>query len=64
MFASPDRLEADEGNLHTGKSTNGIPRRVAYIEAAVKATHEDEDECMKGDHICDESITTLSERSV
>lgn len=39
VFAGSDRLEPDEGNLHTRKSANRVPRGISDIKAASKSAH-------------------------
>jgi hypothetical protein len=58
MFAGPDRLETNKGNLHTRKRTNCIPRRVSHIKSAGEPTHEDQDQGVKRDHVRDERVST------
>lgn len=58
VFTSLDRLEANEGHLHTGKGADGVPRAVSNVHPVVEATHEDEDEHMERDHVCDEGVST------
>ncbi len=50
MFTGPEWQEPNEGNLHRRKSSNDIPRRVREVKPVVESTHENEDECMQGDH--------------
>ena len=59
MFAGPDGLEADKGNLHTRESTDGIPRRVGDVKPAGESTHEDQDQSVQRDHVRDERVSTL-----
>lgn len=59
MLTGPDGLEADKGNLHTGKSPNGVPGRISYVETASEASHKDKNQSVKRNHVCNECITTL-----
>ena len=58
MFARADWLEADEGHLHTGKGTNGVPRAVCSIEAMGEAAHEHENKGVEGNHVGNEDVST------
>ena len=58
MLASADGLKADERNLHTSQCTNGIPRRIGHVESAGEPTHEDQNQGVKWNHVCDESVST------
>ena len=58
MLASSDGLETNEGDLHTSKCTNGIPRRVSHVKSAGEPTHEDQDQSVKWDHVRDERVST------
>jgi hypothetical protein len=59
MLARSHRLEADERNLHTGKSTNGIPGRISNIEPVSETTHEDENKSMQRNHVRNECVTAF-----
>ena len=44
MFTRADRLlETNEGDLHIRKSTNNVPGRVPYVDAAREPAHEYEE---------------------
>ena len=58
MLASPDGLETNEGDLHAGKCTDGIPRRISHVESTGESTHEDQDQSVKWNHVGDESVST------
>ncbi len=58
MLRRADRLEANEGHLHTSKRTNRVPRRVCHVETAAVAAHEHEHKGMHGNHVRDERIST------
>ena len=58
MLAGADRLEAHEGDLHTGKSSNGVPRGVSNVESVGETTHADKHERVQRDHIGDEDVST------
>jgi len=58
MLAGSDGLETNKGNLHTGKCTDSIPRRVGHVKSVRESTHENQDQGVKWDHIRDERIST------
>ena len=58
MFTCADRLETDKGDLHTGQSTDSIPGGVSNVEPAGEASHKDENQRVKRDHVRDEGIST------
>jgi len=58
MLAGSNGLETNEGNLHAGKRTNGIPRRISHIKPAGESTHEEQDQSVKWDHVRNERVST------
>ena len=56
MFAGSNGLEANKGDLHAGKCTNSVPGRVSHIKLAGELTHEEQNQSMKRDHVCDERV--------
>ena len=60
MLASANRLETDEGHLHTSQCADSIPRRISHIKAAAETTHENEYKRMKWDHVRDEGVAACN----
>jgi len=58
VFAGADGLESDEGDLHTRKRANGIPRRVGDVETAGESSHQDKYQGVQRNHVCDECVAT------
>ena len=58
MLAGSDWLETNEGNLHAGECTDGIPRRVSHVKSAGESTHEEQGQSVERDHVRDESVST------
>lgn len=58
MFASPDRLEADEGYLHGEQQADDVEHRVADEETLGEAAHDQQQEHMERDQVDDEHVTT------
>ena len=58
MLAGSDGLETNKGDLHAGKCTDSIPRRVSHVKSAGEPTHEDQDQSVKRDHVRDERVST------
>ena len=57
MLAGSDGLETNKGNLHAGKCTDGIPRRVSHIKPARESAHEEKDQSVKRDHVRNECVS-------
>jgi len=60
MLTGADRLETNEGDLHTRKSPNSVPGRVPYVEAVREPAHEYEDESVQGYHVRNKHVSTPS----
>lgn len=58
VLATADGQEPDEGNLHTRKRTERIPRSVADIQPRAVSSHADQDESVQGQQVGDEDVST------
>ena len=58
VLARSDGLEADEGNLHTGKGSDRVPRGVSNVEPTTEPAHKDESQRVQRDHVRDERVST------
>ena len=58
VLATADGQETDEGNLHTRKRTERIPRSVADVQSRAVSSHADQDESVQGQQVGDEDVST------
>lgn len=57
MLASPDRREANKGNLHACERSKSIPGGIAHIESVAEAAHTNQNKGVKRQETGDEGVT-------
>jgi hypothetical protein len=58
VFTTPDGQESNEGDLHAGQRSQGVPSGVADVESRAETTHADQHKGVQRQQVCDEDVST------